>query len=133
MSYSAIHKPSLFERLVGLIGTGLAVALIWWVGFDGVLEARTTDAILWLFAGLLVSLAVGVVVHEAGHFVVGLGLGEPVQKIRIGSGATLVGLRVRVSWSRFAPIRWRAEPSISPPLTAGLEASGSLPWPQDQA
>lgn len=94
MSYSAVHKPSLIGRLGSLIGSGAAVVVIWWLLFTGFRDARTPDALLWVTAGLIVSFAIAVFVHEAGHLVVGLALGEPVRKIRIGSGPTLLGTRL---------------------------------------
>jgi len=94
VSYSAVHKPSLIGRLAGFIGTGAAAVVIWWVLFTGFRNAGTGGALLWVFAGLLVSLVIGIAIHEAGHLVVGLALGEPVRKMRIGSGPTLLGTRL---------------------------------------
>jgi len=94
VSYSAVHKPSIVGRLGGLVGSGAAVVVIWWLLFVGFRNARTPDALLWVTAGLIVSFAIAVCVHEAGHLVVGLALGEPVRKIRIGSGPTLLGTRL---------------------------------------
>lgn len=81
-------------RLGSLIGSGAAVVVIWWLLFTGFRNARTPDALLWVTAGLIVSFAIAVSIHEAGHLVVGLALGEPVRKIRIGSGPTLLGSRL---------------------------------------
>ena len=94
MSYSAVHKPSLVGKLGSLIGSGAAVVVIWWLLFVGFRNARTPEALFWVTAGLIVSFAIAVCVHEAGHLVVGLALGEPVRKIRIGSGPTLLGTRL---------------------------------------
>jgi hypothetical protein len=94
VSYSAVRKPSLIGRLGSLIGSGAAVVVIWWLLFVGIRNARTPDALFWVTAGLIVSFAIAVCVHEAGHLVVGLALGEPVRKIRIGSGPTLLGTRL---------------------------------------
>src|SRR5712691_6144275 len=81
-------------RLGGLVGPGVAVVVIWWLLYTGFRNARTPDGILWVTAGLIVSFALAVALHEAGHLVVGLALGEPVRKIRIGTGPTLLGARV---------------------------------------
>ena len=81
-------------RLGGLVGSGVAVVVIWWLLYTGFRNARTPDGILWVTAGLIVSFALAVALHEAGHLVVGLALGEPVRKIRIGTGPTLLGTRV---------------------------------------
>ena len=81
-------------RLGSVIGSGAAVVVIWWLLFTGFRDARTPNALLWVTAGLIVSFAIAVFVHEAGHLVVGLALGEPVRKIRIGSGPTLLGARL---------------------------------------
>src|SRR5260370_833481 len=54
----------------------------------------TFDLFQWYAAGI-VSLAIGIVLHEGGHLVMGLATGEPVRKIRIGSGPTLFGFHVR--------------------------------------
>ena len=94
MSYSAVHKPSLMGRLGSLIGSGAAVVVIWWLLFIGFRNAGTGGALLWDFAGLLVSFVIGIALHESGHLVVGLALGEPVRKIRIGSGPTVLGTRL---------------------------------------
>lgn len=81
-------------RLGSLVGSGAAVVVIWWLLFVGFRNARTPDALFWVTAGLIVSFAIAVCVHESGHLVVGLALGEPVRKIRIGSGPTLLGTRL---------------------------------------
>ncbi len=81
-------------RLGGLIGSGAAVVVIWWLLFIGFRNAGTGESLLWVFAGLLVSFAIGIALHEAGHLLVGLALGEPIRKIRIGSGPTLIGTRL---------------------------------------
>jgi len=81
-------------RLGSLIGSGAAVVVIWWLLFTGFRDARTPDALVWVTASLVVSFAVAVSLHEAGHLLVGLALGEPVRKIRIGTGPTLLGARL---------------------------------------
>jgi len=82
-------------RLGGYIGTGAAAVVIWWFLFIGLRNASTGTEFLWLTAGLMVSFAIAIVLHEGGHLVAGLALREPVRKIRIGSGGTVLGLRVR--------------------------------------
>jgi hypothetical protein len=93
MSYSARRRPSLLGRFGAIVSTVVSVALIYWFVFIGV-RANRDQLALWLAEGVL-SLVVAVVLHEGGHLVVGLATGEPVRKIRIGSGATLFGFRVR--------------------------------------
>jgi hypothetical protein len=95
LSYSGIHKPSLLGRLLGLVGTAVAAIGIWWLVFTGFQDVRTTTGIVWLMVGVTVSLVIAICLHEAGHLLAGLGLGQPVRKIRIGSGDTLLGFRVR--------------------------------------
>src|SRR5260370_2371150 len=80
--------------LGSLIGWAAAVVVIWWLLIVGFRNARTPDGLFWVTAGLIVAFAVAVCLHEAGHLVVGLALGEPVRKIRIGSGPTLLGTRL---------------------------------------
>src|SRR5260370_28091390 len=63
-------------------------------GLVGVRPRGTFDLFQWYAAGI-VSLAIGIVLHEGGHLVMGLATGEPVRKIRIGSGPTLFGFHVR--------------------------------------
>ena len=80
---------------MGLIGTAFTVVVIWWLMWTGFQSVRTTAGLIWLIAGLILSFAIAVCVHEAGHLLVGLSLGEPARKIRIGAGDTLIGFRVR--------------------------------------
>src|SRR5260370_24297464 len=63
-------------------------------GLVGVRPRGTFDLFQWYAAGM-VSLGSGIVLHEGGHLVMGLATGEPVRKIRIGSGPTLFGFQVR--------------------------------------
>jgi hypothetical protein len=95
LSYSGIHKPSVLGRLLGLVGPAVAAIGIYWLAFTGFGNVRTTEGIVWLMAGVAVSLVIAICLHEAGHLLVGLGLGQPVRKIRIGTGATLFGFRAR--------------------------------------
>src|SRR5258708_39110773 len=78
----------------GVMGWGAGVVVIWWLLFVGFAHAGAPGALLGVTAGLIVSFAIAVSVHEAGHLVLGLALGEPVRKIRIGSGPTLLGTRL---------------------------------------
>lgn len=95
MSYSGLHKPSVLARLVGLVWTGISAFVIFWFMYTWVPGVRTPGALIWLAAGLTVSLAVAICLHEASHLVAGLAFGQPARKIRIGSGDTLIGFRVR--------------------------------------
>jgi hypothetical protein len=95
LSYSGVHKPSLLGRLIGLIGTVFTTLVIWWLVWTGFQDTKTTADLLWLIVGLIVSFAIAVFIHEAGHLLVGLAVGAPARKIRIGTGNTLLGLRVR--------------------------------------
>src|SRR5690242_972026 len=94
MSYSAVRRPSLLGRFGGLLTSIFSTVVIFWFIVVGVRPAATVDLFQWYAAGL-VSLVVGIVLHEGGHLVMGLATGEPVRKIRIGSGATLFGFQVR--------------------------------------
>src|SRR5260370_16702966 len=94
MSYSAVRRPSLLGRLGGLLSTIFSSAVILWFVLVAVRPTATFDLFQWYAAGI-VSLAIGIVLHEGGHLVMGLATGEPVRKIRIGSGPTLFGFQVR--------------------------------------
>jgi Zn-dependent protease len=104
--YSAKHRPSLGERAVNLIGPTITLVLTWWLVFSGLLAGPPDASPFLLALGFVVSLAVGVFIHETGHLLVGLALGLAVRKIRIGSGPTLVtfrprGIRVQVGINPF--------------------------------
>src|SRR5260370_19140778 len=94
MSYSAVRRPSLLGRLGGILSTIVSSAVILWFVLVAVRPTATFDLFQWYAAGI-VSLAIGIVLHEGGHLVIGLSTGEPVRKIRIGSGPTLFGFHVR--------------------------------------
>ena len=94
MSYSAVRRPSLLGRLGGILSTIVSSAVILWFVLVAVRPTATFDLFQWYAAGI-VSLAIGIVLHEGGHLVMGLATGEPVRKIRIGSGPTLFGFQVR--------------------------------------
>jgi len=94
MSYSAVRRPSLLGRVGGLFSSIFSTVVIFWFIVVAVRPTATFDLFQWYAAGL-VSLVVGIVLHEGGHLVMGLATGEPVRKIRIGSGATLFGFQVR--------------------------------------
>lgn len=95
MSYVASRRPTLASRLGSWAGTGVAVAVLWWFSFVFLGPSLVAQGLLAFWAQVVGWLVVAVTIHESGHLVVGLALDEPVRKIRIGSGATLVGFRVR--------------------------------------
>ncbi|HSS62031.1 MAG TPA: site-2 protease family protein [Candidatus Limnocylindrales bacterium] len=95
MAYTASRRPSVLGRLGSWVATGLAGAVIWWFVFFGLRPALIHDGFAVVAAAFAGWLIVGIVAHECGHLVVGLALGEPVRKLRIGTGPTLVGFRVR--------------------------------------
>jgi len=94
LSYSGIHKPSLLGRLGGLVGTAVVLVGTFLFSFFVFLDVRGPNGILLFYGELIVALAIAVVLHEGGHLLVALALGQPARKIRIGSGSTLVGFRV---------------------------------------
>jgi hypothetical protein len=94
LSYAGIHKPSLLGRLGGLLGTAVVLVGTFLFSFFIFLDVRGPNGILVFYVELLVALAVAVVLHEGGHLLVALALGQPARKIRIGSGSTLVGFHV---------------------------------------
>ena len=93
MSYTGVRKPSLLGRFGTEAAQILAFAVLWWFVFVSVRPTATLDGIGWFAAAVVGWLAVGIVLHESGHLVVGILTGEPVRKIRIGSGATLFAFR----------------------------------------
>jgi hypothetical protein len=95
LSYSGLHKPPLLGRLASLAGSAIALVIIWWFTYTGLQHVSTPGGLLWLAVGLVVSLAIGIVLHEAGHLIVGLAVGQPARKIRIGSGSTLISFHLR--------------------------------------
>lgn len=95
MSYTASRRPTLGSRLGSWAGTGVAVAVLFLFIAAFLRQIVPADSQLYFWAQVLGWLVVAVVIHESGHLTVGLALGAPVRKIRIGSGATLVGFRVR--------------------------------------
>jgi len=88
-----MRRPSLIGRFGTEAVQILAFAALWWFVFVSVRPTGTLDGIAWFAAAVVGWLAVGIVMHESGHLVVGLLTGEPVRKIRIGSGATLFSFR----------------------------------------
>jgi peptidase M50-like protein/ClpA/ClpB-like protein len=94
LSYSGVHKPPLLGRLASLIGSGITLAIVWWFTYTGLQHVDTPSGLLWLAVGFLASLAIGIILHEAGHLVVGMAVGQPARKIRIGSGSTVIGFHV---------------------------------------
>jgi hypothetical protein len=95
MRYSGVRRPTLFGRFGTEAVQIAAFAVMWWFVFFNIRTAATFDGIAWFAAAVAGWLVVGIVLHESGHLVVGLVTGEPVRKIRIGSGATLFSFRVR--------------------------------------
>lgn len=95
MSYTASRRPTLASQLGSWAGTAVAVAILWLFTVAFLRQTVPADSVLSFWAQVFGWVVVAVVIHESGHLTVGLALGAPVRKIRIGSGATLVGLRVR--------------------------------------
>jgi hypothetical protein len=93
--YSAKHRPSLGERTLSLIAPIASLLFTWFLVFTGLLAVPPDTNLALVVLGFAVSLAVGVFIHEAGHFAVGLALGTKMRKIRVGSGPTLFTLRPR--------------------------------------
>jgi hypothetical protein len=95
LSYSGVHKPSVLARLAGLVWTGVSLVVIWWLMYTWTRQVGTFEGFIWLMVGLIVSLAIAIFIHEGGHLVAAMVFGQPARKIRIGSGDTLIGLRLR--------------------------------------
>jgi hypothetical protein len=95
LSYSGVHKPSVLARLAGLVWTGISLVVIWWIITTWTRAVGTFEGFVWLTVGLIVSFAIAIFIHEAGHLVAAMVFGQPARKIRIGSGSTLIGLRLR--------------------------------------
>ncbi len=94
MSYQGQRRPSLLVQGGAWVGSALAAAGLWWFIFVALRPEPTVGGIAGFCAVMLAWLVAGVVLHELGHLLVGLALGEPVRKIRIGTGATFVGFRL---------------------------------------
>src|SRR5712692_2757327 len=95
MAYAAARRRSILARLGSWIASALAGAAVWWFVFFNIRPTGTFEGWLSFIVGLLACLVIGIVLHESGHLVMGLAGGEPVRMIRIGSGPTVLGLRVR--------------------------------------
>lgn len=95
MSYSGAHRPSVLGRLGGLTSTVFSAVVIWWLMYVLVRRAHSLEDILSFTAVVTLCIAIAVGLHEAGHLLVGLAIGEPARKIRVGSGPTVAGFRVR--------------------------------------
>ncbi len=95
MHYSGVRRPTLLGRFGTEAVQIAAFAVMWWFVFFNIRTAPTFDGIVWFVAAVAGWLVIGIVLHESGHLVVGLATGEPVRKIRIGSGATLFSFRIR--------------------------------------
>jgi hypothetical protein len=93
--YSAKHRPSLGQRALSLIAPTVSLLFTWWLLFTGLLAVGPDANLALLALGLVVSMAVGIFIHEAGHLAVGLALGVAIRKIRVGSGSTLFTFRPR--------------------------------------
>ena len=95
MAYRGSRGRSGVAQIAGQVVLYVTVFLIAFFGaphlrdFHG--PADITPYVL-SFAGWLL---VAIVMHECGHLVVGLAAGEPVRKILIGDGPTVIGFRVR--------------------------------------
>ena len=89
-----MRRPSLLGRLGGFASSAFTFAATFWLGWTIFPRLRGGD-FWWFWVELFACLAIAIVLHESGHLVVGLASGEPVRKLRIGSGVTLLGFRVR--------------------------------------
>lgn len=94
MNYSATRRPSLLTGSAQLLRHLLTIALLVPLEFLTIREATNLDSWLLIVAGQAGMLALMIVIHEFGHLSVGYLAGEPVKKIRIGSGWTLLGFRL---------------------------------------
>ena len=95
MSYTGVRRPNLFAR-AGLYVVAVLIAGVLWLFLFNNLQPSDvrSGGFPALVAGFAVSLVVSVVLHESGHLVIGLAGAEPVRRIRIGTGSTLLGFRV---------------------------------------
>ena len=95
MGYTGTRRPTLIGRMGGFVSTALTFALAFWLAWTLFPHFHDSTDFVWLYVDLLFWLAIGIVLHESGHLLVGLASGEPVRKLRIGSGPTLFGFRAR--------------------------------------
>lgn len=93
MTYTGLRRPSVADRLGAYASWTLAVILLAELFIFA--SRNNRDSVPVVAAAFALSLVVSVVLHEGGHLVAGLMFGEPVRKLRIGSGPTLIGFRVR--------------------------------------
>lgn len=95
MSYSGLRRPSILGRLGGFVSSVATFVGVSVLTFYALQHVTAADSLLGLAGTLAFWLVIAVVLHETGHLVVGLAVGEPVRRIRVGSGWTLLGFRVR--------------------------------------
>lgn len=94
MSYSGVRGSSLLGQFGRLATSAITVLLQTAVFVFAIAHTHRGDSLLVLGGTYVLSLVIAVVIHEAGHLVVGLAVGEPARQLRIGSGATLFGFRI---------------------------------------
>lgn len=95
MSYSGLHRPTILGRIGGFASSVVSFVIISGLTFFALQKVSAADSLWGLAGALAICLVIAVVLHESGHLVVGLAVGEPARKIRVGSGWTLFGFRVR--------------------------------------
>ena len=93
MSYVGTRRPTLLSRFASWAGSWVAAGVLAWFAIR-YLGPVLDEGLVTFVAQALGCIVVAVVIHECGHLLMGVALGEPVRKIRIGSGPTVVGFRV---------------------------------------
>lgn len=94
MSYSGVRGPTLSSRFAGFVSTTVSGAILFVLVLYALAHLRRGDNLLVEGATFVLAILVAVALHESGHLIVGLAMGERARQLRIGSGPTLFAFRL---------------------------------------
>lgn len=94
MNYSASRRPTLLAGAAQILRHLFTFALLIPMEVITIREAAELNSRLLILAGQAGLIAAMIAIHELGHLAVGYLAGEPVKKIRVGSGWTVLGGRI---------------------------------------
>lgn len=94
MSYSGVRGPTLAGRFGGIVSATVSFAVLLFLAMFAIAHLHRGDNLLFEAAAFALAIVVGVALHESGHLLVGLAMGERPKQLRIGSGPTLFAFRL---------------------------------------